>query len=102
MEASRSLAARSIQRKWRSRKSDKHIAKVAVKAVMRKAETKSFISANQSRSMTDDFFYYQNIFAPIASGSGSENREGEKIAVKNVKINWWVFHIILPLKPLLR
>jgi len=51
----------------RSRKSDKHIAKVAVKAVMRKAETKSFISANQSRSMTDDFFYYQNIFAPIAS-----------------------------------
>jgi len=50
---------------------------------MRKAETKSFISANQSRSMTDDFFfYYQNIFAPIASGSGSENREGEKIAVK--------------------
>jgi len=68
-------------------KSDKHIAKVAVKAVMRKAETKSFISANQSRSMTDDFFYYQNIFAPIASGSGSENREGEKIAVKNVKIN---------------
>jgi len=41
-EASRSLAARSIQRKWRSRKSDKHIAKVAVKAVMRKAETKSF------------------------------------------------------------
>jgi len=59
-EASRSLAARSIQRKWRSRKSDKHIAKVAVKAVMRKAETKSFISANQSRSMTDDFFYYQN------------------------------------------
>jgi len=84
-----------------SRKSDKHIAKVAVKAVMRKAETKSFISANQSRSMTDDFFYYQNIFAPIASGSGSENREGEKIAVKNVKINWWVFHIILPLKPLL-
>jgi len=50
-----------------SRKSDKHIAKVAVKAVMRKAETKSFISANQSRSMTDDFFYYQNIFAPIAS-----------------------------------
>jgi len=52
--------------------------------------------------MTDDFFYYQNIFAPIASGSGSENREGEKIAVKNVKINGGVFHIILPLKPLLR
>jgi len=67
-EASRSLAARSIQRKWRSRKSDKHIAKVAVKAVMRKAETKSFISANQSRSMTDDFFYYQTflLLLPLA------------------------------------
>jgi len=85
-----SLAARSIQRKWRSRKSDKHIAKVAVKAVMRKAETKSFISANQSRSMTDDSSIIKH-FAPIASGSGSENREGEKIAVKNVKINWWYF-----------
>jgi len=60
MEASRSLAA-LLYSVNASRKSDKHIAKVAVKAVMRKAETKSFISANQSRSMTDDFFYYQNI-----------------------------------------
>jgi len=71
MEASRSLAARSIQRKWRSRKSDKHIAKVAVKAVMRKAETKSFISANQSRSMTDDFFFIKT-FCSYCLCSGSE------------------------------
>jgi len=48
--------------------------------------------------MTDDFFYYQNIFAPIASGSGSENREGEKIAVKMLRLIGGVFHIILPLK----
>jgi len=100
-EASRSLAARSIQRKWRSRKSDKHIAKVAVKAVMRKAETKSFISANQSRSMTDDFFYYQNIFAPIASGSDLRTVKVKKKLLKMLRLIG-VFHIILPLKPLLR
>jgi len=51
MEASRSLAARSIQLNA-SRKSDKHIAKLQSK-LHEKAETKSFISANQSRSMTD-------------------------------------------------
>jgi hypothetical protein len=69
--------------------SDSHIAKVARKAVMQKAETKSYISPQVNSVLYDDFFYYDNIFAPIAGGGGSENRIGEKICVKNVKINWW-------------
>lgn len=91
--AARSLAARTLQKRWRAKQTGRkmtaaRVAQISKAVINKQAETKSYISTAVYRAAYDDTFYYTNLFAPIVSGGGSENRVGEKIHAKSIKINW--------------
>lgn len=66
---------------------DRHIATIAKKTLMKVAEAKSYGDIH-FRNATDDFFYYKNLISDIPQGSTSANRSGEQIFIKNLTINW--------------
>lgn len=67
----------------------KQVVKIAKAAVMKSAETKSYL-ASYSIIPADNTWNVQNLIYPISQGDTAEQIEGEKLFIKNIRFNGFV------------
>lgn len=88
-KASRNLAARTIQKRWRNRSMGRivttaKIAQVARAVQSKDAETKGYLSA-RSQTLTSDTVYAHNLLYPIGQGTSSATMVGKQINLVNMR-----------------
>lgn len=96
-QAAQSLAAKVVQRRWRERQA-RRVTVPVVKAVVKQqiqkqAEAKSNYQAWASLNY-DNLVTSVNPFYPLSQGSTAETMIGEKIHVKNLRVNGFMYNAI--------
>lgn len=69
----------------------KAVATIAKKAVMKVAETKSYLNTANSTNLTEDTVYAWNLMSGIPQGDDDDDRIGNKIMISNIYMKFQLY-----------